>query len=271
MNIRFVVTDLDGTALPTRAGASVARRVTDAVAAAQAAGICVTAATGRPVSGATHVLSQLGIFMPVVVSGGTKLYDPLHDKVFWRSPLPDDGLAFLIEIAGLLPYETLIDEEAHGDGDLAYRRFSASYADGPHAAYLVGVPAHEAAGVVELLRRAPGIAAAISTHPFPGDFVDIQITSVHGTKAGGVTRLLEHLGAHPHEALGVGDSENDLPLFSAVGHRVAMGNAVPTLKASAHVVVPSVEDHGLAITLESLALDPTGAHLAANWAKSMAR
>jgi phosphoserine phosphatase len=44
----------------------------------------------------------------------------------------------------------------------------------------------------------------------------------------------------------VGDGENDIPMFQAVGTRVAMGNGSDRLKAVAHALAPPCEDDGAA-------------------------
>jgi hydroxymethylpyrimidine pyrophosphatase-like HAD family hydrolase len=49
----------------------------------------------------------------------------------------------------------------------------------------------------------------------------------------------------------IGDAHNDLLAMREVGWPVAMGNAVPELRALARVVVADVEHHGVA---EALAL-----------------
>ena len=50
--------------------------------------------------------------------------------------------------------------------------------------------------------------------------------------------------------LGVGDHENDMLLFDAVGFKVAMGNAEDNLKAKADFIAPTVYDDGLAFVID---------------------
>lgn len=57
--------------------------------------------------------------------------------------------------------------------------------------------------------------------------------------------MLERLGVGPDEAVAFGDGENDLPMFRAVGHAVAMGNAWDTVKAEAELVTTSVDEDGI--------------------------
>lgn len=52
--------------------------------------------------------------------------------------------------------------------------------------------------------------------------------------------------------IGIGDGANDIHLFNAVGLKVAMGNAVPSLKEKADIVIGHVTDDGLAQYFEDL-------------------
>lgn len=73
-------------------------------------------------------------------------------------------------------------------------------------------------------------------------------------KGTGIARTLELLG-HSHESTyGFGDSENDLPMLRAVDMPVAMGNALPSVKAAARYITDSVEDDGVVTALEHFGL-----------------
>lgn len=62
------------------------------------------------------------------------------------------------------------------------------------------------------------------------------------------------MGISTSEIIGIGDHYNDFPLLMACGFKVAMGNAVPELKAIADYIAPSVENNGLADVLEKFVL-----------------
>ena len=61
-------------------------------------------------------------------------------------------------------------------------------------------------------------------------------------KASGLLQALERLKLSPHNAVGVGDAENDLAFLAACECAVAVGNALDSVKARVHWVTPS--DHG---------------------------
>ena len=63
------------------------------------------------------------------------------------------------------------------------------------------------------------------------------------SKAEGMLRLLEHLGIAPEDTLTIGDSTNDLPMFSVAGHTVCMGGGMEELKQQAeYITAPVLED-----------------------------
>jgi hydroxymethylpyrimidine pyrophosphatase-like HAD family hydrolase len=59
------------------------------------------------------------------------------------------------------------------------------------------------------------------------------------SKKSGLEAALAELGVEAKDAIGFGDAENDRELFAACGRKIAVGNAVPALKAIADVVLPA--------------------------------
>lgn len=57
------------------------------------------------------------------------------------------------------------------------------------------------------------------------------------SKGSGITRALAGMGISPHNAIGLGDAENDHSLLDACEIGVAVGNAVDALKAHADIVL----------------------------------
>jgi hydroxymethylpyrimidine pyrophosphatase-like HAD family hydrolase len=66
------------------------------------------------------------------------------------------------------------------------------------------------------------------------------------SKATGLAVGLARLGVAPEEVIALGDDENDLAMFQAVGLCVAVGNAVEAVRAAAHVVLPVPNGEGVA-------------------------
>lgn len=84
--------------------------------------------------------------------------------------------------------------------------------------------------------------------------ISLSITHVGATKQHAIFEAAKILGIETHEIIGVGDGYNDFPLLMACGLKVAMGNAVPELKAIADYIAPSVEEDGVADVIKKFIL-----------------
>ncbi|MBQ1622613.1 MAG: HAD hydrolase family protein, partial [Selenomonas sp.] len=70
------------------------------------------------------------------------------------------------------------------------------------------------------------------------------------TKATALVKLAEVLGVDISEVMAIGDAENDLPMLQAAGHAVAMGNAVPAVKAACEYETSMCEADGVAQAID---------------------
>ena len=61
----------------------------------------------------------------------------------------------------------------------------------------------------------------------------VDIIPISGGKGAGIRKVLAYYGLTPEDAMAFGDGNNDIEMFQAVGHSVAMGNASADLKAIA--------------------------------------
>lgn len=82
----------------------------------------------------------------------------------------------------------------------------------------------------------------------------VEFTAKGVDKGYGVRRTLECLGRGREGTFAFGDSENDLPMAGAVETFVAMGNAMPEVKARAAYVTDPVQDDGVVTALEHFGL-----------------
>ncbi len=64
-------------------------------------------------------------------------------------------------------------------------------------------------------------------------------------KAEGIRAVMDHFGADRRDAIVFGDSENDLSMFTDEWTKVAMGNAVQTLKDRADYITTDAENDGI--------------------------
>jgi hydroxymethylpyrimidine pyrophosphatase-like HAD family hydrolase len=85
-------------------------------------------------------------------------------------------------------------------------------------------------------------------------YLGIDVTSSRASKLHGIIEVARILHIQTEEIIGVGDGYNDFPLLMACGLKIAMGNAVPELKAIADFIAPTVEEDGVATVIEKFIL-----------------
>ena len=72
------------------------------------------------------------------------------------------------------------------------------------------------------------------------------------SKGAGLAFVAERLGFTPEQAVACGDGENDRELLDWAGFGVAVANAHPEILARADLVVPPVQEEGVAVLFEAL-------------------
>jgi HAD superfamily hydrolase (TIGR01484 family) len=82
----------------------------------------------------------------------------------------------------------------------------------------------------------------------------VMYTPVGVSKATGLRAALRELKVRPAETVGLGDGENDLSFMRVTGLAVAVGDAEPSLKRAADLVMPGAGPEGARQALRSLAL-----------------
>ncbi len=80
----------------------------------------------------------------------------------------------------------------------------------------------------------------------------VQVADISATKEAAVRDICSASGIAMDDVLCFGDDRNDLGLFRACGHPVAMGNAIAELKAIAREITASNEEEGVALVLERM-------------------
>lgn len=74
------------------------------------------------------------------------------------------------------------------------------------------------------------------------------------SKAQGMQLILDQLGVGPEDALAIGDSTNDLPMFQLAKHTVCMGNGMEEVKAVSEYITASVMEDGVEKALQHYGL-----------------
>ena len=241
---KAIIFDLDGTAIPNDAIGKPSLRVINAVQKAKNS-LYLCCATGRAISNAKYIIDDLKLVSPCVISGGTQIYDPISEKIIWKKIIENSDVKEILSICNDMQYELMFNETLMGE----YKeRF---VPDVVNVAYYMQVPEEKALQVVQQLNKIETLEVILAGSWKEG-CKDIHITNKYATKEHATNGLLKILNLDKSEVIGIGDADNDIHLFKAVGYKVAMGNATENLKALADKVIKPVDEDGLAEFILSL-------------------
>lgn len=241
MKYKAIIFDIDGTAVPNGPEGMPSPRLIKAAAKADD-NTRLIAATGRPVSYALPVIQALKLRDPCIISGGTLIIDPVSEKIMWEASLNQDQLDEVRRVCLPFPYALKLDND---DGVPAAERRLTGKAN---IIFIPKVESKDLTILIQQLNKIPGVLATSTASWVKGHV--IHVTAQDGSKEHGVRHVLKQLGIKKDEAIGVGDGDNDIHLFAAVGRKIAMGNGSESLKAVADEIAPSVDEDGLAWVIE---------------------
>ncbi|MFF0508205.1 HAD family hydrolase [Streptomyces fimicarius] len=256
----LIATDLDGTLL--RPDDTVSARSRAALARAAAAGARHLIVTGRPVPGIRALLADLAYTGLVVCGQGTQLYEARSGRLLRSATLDREaadtalgkieaevGAVFaavdqdgvdgvtLIEAGYRMPNPTLPAQRVGSRAALWAR---------PVIKVLVR---HPELGDDELTAAARAAVGDLATVTMAGPGT-VELAPRGVDKGTGLAVAAELLEIGAERTIAFGDMPNDLPMFAGSGHRVAMGNAHPELRAAADEVTLSNAEDGVAVVLE---------------------
>jgi Cof subfamily protein (haloacid dehalogenase superfamily) len=247
-----IVFDLDGTVvdspvqkIPTKALANEIKRLKSKY--------CFCAATGRVWSFAKPVLQALDLRDPCIISSGTQICNPKSGEIIWQKTIEQEALDKVISVFKHYPNWKLLHNDGDEDNYFNGGVFPSKFVN-KEPVYLleqVFVPDEIAKEIHRILAKINGITAVMVVAQKP-ECRDIHIINSQATKEHSIKELLNLLGVKKENTIGIGDGYNDVHLFNAVGHKVAMGNAVPELKKYADTVIGSVSEDGMTSYLRSL-------------------
>lgn len=247
MDYKALIFDLDGTAMPLKFDALPSRRVVDTVKKAQKV-LSVSAATGRSLPMARNILQALDLQEPCVISGGTQIIDPKSEKTLWEKRLTEKQLREIQEVCLPYDYEVLFTDEIKGASAK-----NKVISESERVVYIMATTKEDVEQIQNKLHEIDGIISHLAGS-WTENRYDIHITHQLATKQHALEKLLDILKIGKKDAIGVGDNDNDLPLFASVGYKIAMGNATENLKAKADYITSTVEEDGLAEAIEKIIL-----------------
>lgn len=263
---RLVALDVDGTLLdPSHALSS---RTQAAVQSAQRRGVVVSLATGKLLASVQPLLRDLGLGGLHITCNGAALMDAATGAPVTAWTLSHEqievALAAIRELAPETPIAWYTTDAIYTDAERGLLDDTlAAYHEPPvrHVARLdhtlppplkflmTGDHAHLLALRDALRERIGGEVTVVRT---TSDFVEVMAPGV--SKGIALLELAARLGIPREATVAIGDGENDIPLLEAAGLGIAMGNAMPALRARADRHTLSNAEDGVAHALEQLDL-----------------
>lgn len=268
----LIAIDIDGTLLDSQN--NVSSSFLPLFREVEALGSRVTLISGRPDLTVAPLMRELGLTVPYVSSGGAQIIDPVTGETISSFTLSRSDVQVLADLgresgAGLVAMEAqrlyyegsiekfaLIYEANEIDlNGLERIKTSITQVDDivqtspqPLKFTISDMPA-VLAGIEERLHAFNLLVYA--TYSLP---VYLEFTSIYANKGTALKRLAEYLEIPLERVLVIGDSPNDLSMFSVAGTAVAMGNATEEIKRAAHLIAPSNDEDGVAWVLRELVL-----------------
>lgn len=256
MAIKLLAVDLDDTLLDK--SSQVSPRCREAIKKAVEKGVTVTVATGRMYAAALPFARQLELDVPIITYNGALIKSSLSGEVLFEQTLDQavaaDVLTLFRERGWYIQvyvgdqlyiaepnerariYENLTKVKAIPVGEDLYSMSE-------HVLKMLSL-ANESE-IQEISRviqdKFKGKVFAPISRP---TYLEIVHPSIN--KGRSLDFLASRLGITRNEVMAIGDSNNDLDMIEYAGLGVAMGNALPNVKAAANVVTLANDEDGVA-------------------------
>ena len=247
MKYKAIIIDLDGTAVDSPTKNIASSRLAAAVKRLEELDVKICAATGRSKASAQEVVESLGLSQPMIVAGGAQIISSDYQKVIQQISVEKESLKTMVKVLSSLD-KTFLWNDCTLEDYIENGGWQLDDFDVNSETYFFEVcyvPDDEANELADKINKINGITASIAIAHRPS-MKDIHVTSDNATKEHAIEVLSQLINVPTEHMIGVGDGANDIHLFKAVGHKVAMGNAANELKEKADEVVGDIKDDGLA-------------------------
>ncbi len=275
LRYQLLAIDIDGTLVNSRDELTPGTRA--ALVRAGEAGIHVVLATGCRYSLTLHLVQPLAIDVPLVTASGALVKDPADHRTLFCAEFDRAVLCQALAVIDRGGYDVLLCGDTFSQGFDFYR--PATPSKGPELAEYLQRN-HQCGRVwPDMLRNPPpavfggfamgsqrqmldlesllheAMPGKLSTHVlrsprYSGFLCELAPAGV--TKWSAIRRLAAQWGIAEEAICAVGDDVNDLPMIRGAGLGVAMGNALPLVKAAAARVAPSQDEDGLVAVVQWL-------------------
>lgn len=268
--IKIVSIDIDGTLINDRH--EITPAVKQAIQAAIAQGVKIVITTGRPLPGVQDILSELNITganQYVITYNGGLVQTADGQKTLYRQPLAVSEFQKIN--AFMTAQDTYVQVESH---DAAYTTHHRIHPWASFENSLVNLPLYvldseaelENVAFIKAIANAESDALDAVQAAVPADISDhvnvirstannLEFIARQASKGHALLALADELGVPHADTMAIGDQANDYSMIEQAGVGVAMGNAIPSLKAIADFETASNNDSGVARAIEKFVLN----------------
>ena len=270
MKYKLLVMDVDGT-LVDKEG-NISNEDKEAIAQARQLGIQISLSTGRAGQACLKILDQLSLDGYHMFFDGALVIEPRQGTEIYVQPIDSAVAKEAIEFARqndiyleffsathyFTEYESRFSEIRRSffnieptivDFTDLWRRERFTKAQ------LITSSPQEAAKAQKFYDHFDGrLRFSLSQTPAYPDIDFINVIDPRVSKGRALEALTSHLGISLDEVMAIGDGNNDIPLLTAAGLAVAMGDAPEEVKAVADYVTLDIEHNGVAAAIEKFLL-----------------
>ena len=266
---KLIAIDMDGTLLNDLH--EVTEEVRDALHAAKAQGVKIVLCTGRPLGGVSRYLEELNLNEDgdyVIAYNGALVQNTHTQKVVSELTLRYEDLKSLYELSQTLDTPMHFFDSSYlytPNRDISpYTVYESNVTQVPlrfrtmeeipedilvTKAMYIDEPGKLDRTIAAIPEEVKERYTMVKSSPF-----FYEILHPAASKGNAVRQLADLLGIAREEVMTIGDNGNDLTMIEWAGCGVAMGNAIPEVKASANYETKSNNENGVAHAIHELVL-----------------
>ncbi len=254
MQYKALISDIDGTLGPVSLTPLPSDNVRDAILKVQKSGFIFTLASGKPFSLVEYLIDYLQLSSPIIVDNGAALYDPKTKKQIIEYTIDYEESSEILTFIQRYTKEYRVSCSNENFKNIIQLNKSQKV----RKFVILDLSLTQADNLIKKLTlKFKNLHIVKTSSDLGKKYYSVYISSSEATKLHAVAKFAQLMNISPKEIIGIGDHYNDSPLLMACGFKVAMGNAVPELKAIADYIAPPVEKDGLAHVLEKYVLNQT--------------
>lgn len=262
---KLLAIDLDGTVFNSKG--IISKKNKQMIRKLESLGVQIVIATGRGLQSATNVMNEIGIKGHIVGLNGASISQVEERKVLNMSEIPYSLINTVMAIGDHSEINIYLNSV---DSTYLILRDSKLYRYfGINKEFIIinvdNVKAMEIEDITiskilfssknsKLLAKCYKNLSGLNLEVVYPDTFCIEITLKGINKASGLMFLSQHLKIPAQDMIAIGDSENDLSMIKYVGHGIAMGNAMDSVKKVADEIIKTNDEDGVAEAIEKFIL-----------------